>query len=121
VGRSGVGVRRAPAQLAGRPRASICARSCGELVSLAAEWTDAVPEDPFVVVAGGTRPVSSGWAALGGGAGRVGGRDAAVSWEARRRGLSSSPSIGLCPYVSAIMPLLMRSLAVQNRADTESE
>lgn len=25
----------------------------GELVSLPAEWTDAVPEDPFVVVAGG--------------------------------------------------------------------
>jgi hypothetical protein len=25
----------------------------GELVSLPAEWTDAVPQDPFVVVAGG--------------------------------------------------------------------
>ena len=25
----------------------------GELVSLPAEWTDAVPDDPFVVVAGG--------------------------------------------------------------------
>jgi Family of unknown function (DUF5372) len=25
----------------------------GELVSLPAEWTDAIPEDPFVVVAGG--------------------------------------------------------------------
>jgi Family of unknown function (DUF5372) len=28
----------------------------GELVSLPAEWTDAVPEDPFVVVAGGRAP-----------------------------------------------------------------
>jgi len=28
----------------------------GELVSLPAEWTDAVPDDPFVVVAGGRAP-----------------------------------------------------------------
>jgi Family of unknown function (DUF5372) len=28
----------------------------GELVSLPAEWTDAVPEDPFVVVACGRAP-----------------------------------------------------------------
>jgi hypothetical protein len=28
----------------------------GGLVSLPAEWTDAVPEDPFVVVAGGRAP-----------------------------------------------------------------
>jgi Family of unknown function (DUF5372) len=28
----------------------------GELVSLPAEWTDAVPADPFVVVAGGRAP-----------------------------------------------------------------
>jgi Family of unknown function (DUF5372) len=28
----------------------------GEFVSLPAEWTDAVPEDPFVVVAGGRVP-----------------------------------------------------------------
>jgi hypothetical protein len=28
----------------------------GELVSLAAEWTDAVSDDPFVVVAGGRAP-----------------------------------------------------------------
>ena len=28
----------------------------GELVSLPAEWTDAVPEDPFVVVADGRVP-----------------------------------------------------------------
>jgi hypothetical protein len=28
----------------------------GELVSLPAEWTDVVPEDPFVVVAGGRAP-----------------------------------------------------------------
>jgi Family of unknown function (DUF5372) len=28
----------------------------GALVSLPAEWTDAVPEDPFVVVAGGRAP-----------------------------------------------------------------
>jgi hypothetical protein len=28
----------------------------GVLVSLPAEWTDAVPEDPFVVVAGGRAP-----------------------------------------------------------------
>jgi len=30
--------------------------AAGELVSLPAEWTDAVPEDPFVVVAGGRAP-----------------------------------------------------------------
>jgi hypothetical protein len=28
----------------------------GGVVSLPAEWTDAVPEDPFVVVAGGRAP-----------------------------------------------------------------
>jgi hypothetical protein len=28
----------------------------GELVSLPAEWTDAVPDDPFVVVASGRAP-----------------------------------------------------------------
>jgi hypothetical protein len=28
----------------------------GELASLPAEWTDAVPDDPFVVVAGGRAP-----------------------------------------------------------------
>ena len=28
----------------------------GRLLSLPAEWTDAVPEDPFVVVAGGRAP-----------------------------------------------------------------
>jgi Family of unknown function (DUF5372) len=28
----------------------------GELVSLPAEWTDAVPVDPFVVVSGGRAP-----------------------------------------------------------------
>jgi len=28
----------------------------GGLVSLPAEWTDAVPDDPFVVVAGGRAP-----------------------------------------------------------------
>jgi hypothetical protein len=28
----------------------------GELVSLPAEWTDVVPEDPFVVVGGGRAP-----------------------------------------------------------------
>ena len=28
----------------------------GVLVSLPAEWTDAVPEDPFVVIAGGRAP-----------------------------------------------------------------
>jgi hypothetical protein len=28
----------------------------GESVSLPAEWTDAVPDDPFVVVAGGRAP-----------------------------------------------------------------
>jgi len=30
--------------------------AAGELVSLPAEWTDAVPWDPFVVVAGGRAP-----------------------------------------------------------------
>ncbi|MDN5768828.1 MAG: Y4bD/Y4pK family protein [Humibacillus sp.] len=30
--------------------------AAGELVSLPAEWTDVVPEDPFVVVAAGRSP-----------------------------------------------------------------
>ncbi|MCA1700436.1 MAG: Y4bD/Y4pK family protein [Actinobacteria bacterium] len=30
--------------------------SAGELLSLPAEWTDAVPADPFVVVSGGSSP-----------------------------------------------------------------
>jgi len=38
----------------------------GELVSLPAEWTDAVSEDPFVVVAGGRAPFHlDGLVALG--------------------------------------------------------
>jgi hypothetical protein len=43
----------------------------GELVSLPAEWTDVVAEDPFVVVAGRARCVSSRPAARVVGAGRV--------------------------------------------------
>lgn len=40
----------------------------GELVSLPAEWTDAVPEDPFVVVACGRAPFHlEGLLALSGG------------------------------------------------------
>jgi hypothetical protein len=61
----------------------------GELVSLPAEWTDAVPDDPFVVVAGGRAPFHlEGLAALSELTGRVAGDGAGA-----RRGSGRSDGL----------------------------
>ena len=67
----------------------------GGLLSLPAEWTDAVPEDPFVVVAGGRAPFHLAGLVEAVGAGRVAGGGGAGSRSAVGAGAASSPSSGL--------------------------